>query len=83
MSDGTKLKFIVSTFDLMELNAQRAADLITMLSQRHDCGELLIQADEYVQQTHKLGVSIETLMNKILDQETTQEMNAVDVSEAS
>lgn len=83
MSDATKLKFIVSTFDLMELNAQRTVDLVTMLSQQHDCGELLIQADDYVTRTHELGVSIEALMNKLIDKEATQELPAVDLGEAS
>jgi hypothetical protein len=82
MTDETKLKFIVTAFDLIELNAQRAADLVSMLSQKYDCGALLLQADDYVQKTHDLGLSLEELMNRILDEEDTQEMPPIDMSEA-
>lgn len=81
MTDETKLKFIVTAFDLIELNAQRAADLVSMLSQKYDCGELLLQADDYVLKTHDLGLSLEELMNRILDDEDTQQITTVSIDE--
>lgn len=82
MSDNeNRLKFLVTAFNIIELNAQRTSDLVTTLCQKYDCGEVLLLADDYVMQTHKLGLSLEDLMNRILDDEDTRPMLAVRIDE--
>jgi hypothetical protein len=83
MTDSKKLKFIVSTFSLMKLNAERAADIATTLNETGECGDLVILADDYVTMTTALGLRFEALMNRLIDQEATQEVPKVDLGEAS
>jgi hypothetical protein len=43
----------------------------------------VILADDYVTMTTALGLRFEALMNRLIDQEATQEVPKVDLGEAS